>query len=337
MLAADLHVHLDGSLRRSTLLELAREQGVCPESGDGESFVSGLPFTRGMTLVSCLARFDVTVGLLQSERVLRRVADELVRDCYLDGVRHVEIRMCPPLHTRAGLSPHEALEAVVEGIDAGASACSPPGSGELMSARVILSVLEGSTGRDADALVDLAMGYAGSGVAGVDLAGDEALFEAAVFERAFSRAGSAGLGVTVHAGEGADPTHVIDAVTRLKADRIGHGVAAARDSEAIGLLAETGTVVECCISSNLHTGAIGALEEHPLPLFLDRGVRAVLATDNRFFSGTTLSREYDLAAEHLGLGRESLSAMAVESARASFLPGEERRRLIDLVSESAGA
>jgi len=337
MLTTDLHVHLDGSLRDSTLLELARSHGVCPSDEDGDAFVAGLTFEEGMTLQSCLDRFTATVGLLQSRAALCRAADELVRDCYLDGVRHAEIRFCPLLHTRAGLDVNEALEAVVAGIDRGVAACQRGSDDEWMSAGVIVSILEGSTENDAKLLCDLAIHHAGSGVLGIDLAGDESLFDAKRYRSTFMLARAAGLGVTVHAGEGCEPSHIRDAVLKLGADRIGHGTSAARDMSVVELLAKSGTAVECCLTSNLHTGAIASLAEHPLPLFLKEGVRATLATDNRFFSRTTVSGEYDLAAEALGIEREDLVRMAVEGGRSSFLESGERGRLVEVLSESAAA
>lgn len=337
MLASDLHVHLDGSIREGTLMELARSQGACPKGVEEDRFLSRLRFEPGMTLASCLERFETTVGLLQSPTALRDVADELVQDCYLDGVRHAEVRFCPTLHTRGGMPREEALEAVVSGLERGAAACVSGDAGEWMSAGVVISILEGATDDDTSALAELAVRFAGSGVLGLDLAGDEALFDASRYERAFSLARDAGLGVTVHAGEGHDPSHVARAVETLGADRIGHGTSAARDPRVMELLAARGTTVECCLSSNLHTGAIGSYAAHPLPLFLKNGVRATLATDNRFFSRTSLSAEYDLAAEHLGLERDQMASIALESARASFLRPSDRRSLERVIRESIEA
>ncbi len=337
MLAADLHVHLDGSLRESTLVELARDQGAWPRGVDERVYLSRLAFEPGMTLSSCLGRFEMTVGLLQSSRLLRRVADELVRDCFTDGVRHAEVRFCPLLHTRGGMAPDDALRAVISGLEQGTAACTSGGSGEWMSAGVIVSVLEGSEDADVSALVDLAVAHAGSGVIGLDLAGDESLFDAGRYAAPFAGAKEAGLGVTVHAGEGNDASHIIQAVERLGADRVGHGTSAVGDPRAMELLRRSGTTIECCLTSNLHTGAIGSYSQHPLPAFLRNGVRAVLATDNRFFSKTSLSKEYDLAAEHLGLTRDELAGMALESARSSFLAEGERRRLVEVIAHSVEA
>jgi adenosine deaminase len=329
MLASDLHVHLDGSLRADTVRELGAAAGLWSEA-DGSARVSALRFRPGMSLTSCLARFETTIGLLQTAPALSRAARELVQDSYLDGVRHTEFRLCPPLHTRRGLTEEEVMEAVLAGADEGVSDCSREAPGELVSARAVLSVLEGMDQDAADRIVRLAIRFADAGVAGVDLAGDESLFDPGPLARPFGDARDAGLGITVHAGEGHDASHVTSAVEVLRAARIGHGVSAGSDRRVTALLAERGVTVEVCLTSNVHTGAVARLEDHPLPRLLRAGVRVTLATDNRFFSGTTLSREYDLAAERLLVGREDIAPMVMESAASSFLPPSTREALGEL-------
>ena len=337
MLAADLHVHLDGSLRAATLTEFALERGMCTRDASGDRWTSDLAFKDGMSLRSCLLRFEATVSLLQDKDALERVAAELVEDCYSDGVRHAEIRLCPLLHTKEGLRPEEALEAALTGIDRAVSALSADTAAEWMSAAVVISILEGMDDTRASLLIDLALRYADRGVLGVDLAGDESLWSADRFDAHFSRARENGLGVTVHAGEAGGPGHVAEAVLKLRADRIGHGTSAARDPAVLELLAERGVTVECCLTSNVHTGAVVEYVAHPLPSFLEAGVRVALATDNRFFSQTSLSREYDIAAERLSVPRSALGRVALESAAASFLPDERKARLERLVASSIEA
>jgi len=335
MLASDLHVHLDGSLRESTLVELACERGAWPDSAPGREYAARMRFGPGMSLRECLSRFEATVALLQSADALARVAGELVEDSYLDGARHLEVRLCPALHTRAGLSAEAVLEAVIAGLDDGVNAVGRAFPHDLVSARVIVTALEGMTEDQAGSLVTLAARYR-DGVCGVDLAGDETLFDAGRYGGLFSRARDAGLGITVHAGEAGGAEHVREAVIEYGARRIGLGVAAARNAAVMGLLAERGVVVEACLSSNVHTGAVGRIEDHPLRTFLAHGVRVVIATDNRFFSSTTLSAEYDVARERLGVTEEEAGRMAVESARAAFLSEAERGALEGLYAVAAG-
>ena len=336
MLASDLHVHLDGSLRDETLVALSRDAGLIPATADAEEFARNLLFRPGMSLSSCLSRFDMTVGLLQTRRALERVALELVCDCYLDGVRHAEIRFCPALHTREGLSSVDALTAVLRGAEQGVGEALASAPTDRMSARVVVSVLEGMSEEEAGALVDLAIGLADSGVAGVDLAGDEALFDPARYARPFARAAEAGLGVTVHAGEGGDAANVAAAVELLGADRIGHGVSAASDPGTMSLLVDRDVAVEVCLSSNLHTGAVESLGAHPLCRLVDAGVPVALATDNRFFSSTSLSREYELAIREAGASRELVGQSVLTSAEAAFLPDDDRAALRELYRSSLG-
>ncbi|MBM3307440.1 MAG: adenosine deaminase [Candidatus Eisenbacteria bacterium] len=335
MLASDLHVHLDGSLRASTLVELARAQGAWPNGARGDEYAARLRFRDGMSLRGCLERFEATVALLQSAGALGRAARELVEDSHLDGARHIEVRVCPPLHTRGGLSADQVVGSVLSGFESGAAGVAAASPGDSVSARIVVTVLEGMGADEAEALAALAARHAG-GVVGLDLAGDESLFDAARYRRAFARARDAGLGLAAHAGEGRDASHVRVAVMELGVLRIGHGTAASRDPEVLSLLAERGVTVEACLSSNVHTGAVATIEDHPLRTFLRSGVRVALATDNRFFSSTTLSREYDLARERLGLTEAHVASLVGDSARAAFLPDEERRGLERLYLSSIG-
>ncbi len=336
MLASDLHVHLDGSLRTETLVELASIEGVCP-AGGGDDLAERLRFHPGMTLPSCLARFGTTIGLLQTEGALTRAAAELVWDCYLDGVRHAEIRLCPVLHTRRGLAADAVVESVLRGIEDGVTRVHARVPDDWVSAVVVIAVIEGMDADEAHELVSLAARHRGSGVAGVGLAGNEALFDARRYERPFRAARDAGLHVTVHAGEGHDPSHVRDAVTVLGAERIGHGTSAADDPDVMALLRERDVAVEVCLTSNVHTGAVARIDEHPLPALIEAGVPATLATDNRFFSNTTISREYDLAAEVLDLGPEAIDRLVIAGATSAFLPAPDRATLKEIYRGSLGS
>ncbi len=336
MLVSDLHVHLDGSFREETLVGLAVERVLEPDESRARDLARRLRFGPAMSLGACLERFHVTTALLQTSKALERVASELVRDSYLDGVRHLEVRLCPALHAGFGLTGQEIVESVLAGMEDGAGRAAGDGSTAVVTAGLVLAVLEGMSAEEAADVVDLAAGYAESGVLGIDLAGDEALFDAARYAAAFGRARDAGLGVTVHAGEGHEAAHIRDAVETLGAERIGHGTTVLDSPGTADLVAERGVTLEVCLTSSVHTGAARSVAEHPLPRMLAAGLRVTLATDNRFLSATTLSREYDLAASELALDRRDLDRMAIESASSSFLPEPERARLESLVRASVG-
>jgi adenosine deaminase len=157
------------------------------------------------------------------------------------------------------------------------------------------------------------------GVVGFDIAGPEAPFPPLLFRAAYELAGYMHLHKTVHAGESEGPERIWEALDNLGPQRIGHGTSAGRDPELIKRLAADGVVVEVCLSSNLQTGAVDDLRNHPLPRFLDAGVKVALSTDNPTVSSTTLSREYALAMELFGLSEDDVRRLARMACEATFL------------------
>lgn len=270
---ADLHVHLDGSLRASTLAELAREAGTPPPED--------LLFSPGMSLEAALSRFAFTLSLLQEPEAVQRVAAEICEDFAARAVTTLEIRFAPQLH--GGDDPAIFVDAALRGIDGRAG--------------LILCLLYGESPEMAELLVDIA--GARQGVVGIDLAGGPAPvheFFMADYAAAFRRAGDLGLGRTIHAGEGRPPAEIRTAVELLGAERIGHGTTLLDDPAVADLLRQRGVTVEACVSSNWHVGAIGRIEEHPLPRWLARGIRACVCTDN------TLLSDVDSPEEHRRVG-----------------------------------
>lgn len=284
---ADLHLHLDGSLRRETLYELAEEAGT-EISGDVAFFV-------GMGLQSALNRFALTLSLLQSQAAIERVAFEICEDAAMNGVTTLEIRFAPQLHE--GLS----LEAAVD------AAC----SGAEGRAGLILCGLYGESPEVLEALVRIAASR--EGVVGIDLAGGPLAghnFAMADYAPAFAAARDAGLGRTVHAGEGRPPHEIGVAIEKLYAQRIGHGTTLLEDGRVLELVLERGVTLEACVTSNLHTGAISSLDAHPLRKWLEKGVQVCICTDNTLFSNVSAPEEYVRVAEALGLSEAQLEACA---------------------------
>lgn len=264
---ADLHRHLDGSLRPATLRELAVRGGV--------SLPEDIRFRPGMGLPEALSRFALTLAVLQDLDAVRRVAGEICQDAEADRVTTLEIRFAPQLH---GDSIPAAIDAALEGID--------------RRAGLILCALYG----DSPSLVDALVAAAGSrpGVVGLDLAGGpmpEQRWDLASYAPAFRRAAELGMGRTVHAGEGRPAGEIRTAIELALAQRIGHGTTLLDDPPVVDLVIERGVTIEACPTSNLHTGAIARLEDHPLPRWLALGVRACVCTDNTLFSDVTASGE----------------------------------------------
>jgi adenosine deaminase len=290
---ADLHRHLDGSLRESTLHELAADASV--------SVPAALRFTPGMGLDGALARFRVTVAALQRPSALRRVAAELCEDAAATGVTTLEIRFAPQLH--GAIEP--AIDAVLEGLAGRAG--------------LLLCALYGEPPALVESLVRA--GAARPGVAGVDLAGGPTpghTWSLSAYAPAFRLAAELGLGRTVHAGEGRPPSEIRTAIEELGAQRIGHGTTLLGDPAVVDLVRERGVTIEACATSNLHTGVIPQIADHPLPRWLELGVRVCICTDNTLLSGVSAVEEHARVRAIPGMTDELLARAIAHGHAAAF-------------------
>ena len=292
---ADLHRHLDGSLRETTLHELAAHRKiVLPEA---------LRFYDGMGLSDALARFQVTLSVLQAPHEVRRVAAEMCEDARLEGVDTLEIRFAPQLHR--GAPVEDIVDAALMGIDDRAG--------------LILCGLYGEDPAVMEALVDI--GIRRRGVVGIDLAGGPSpkhTWSMTDYGHAFTTAREHGLGRTVHAGEGRPPSEIATAIKTLHAQRIGHGTTLIQDPRVVEMVLEHGVTLEACPTSNIHTGVISRLEDHPLRAWLDLGVAVCVCTDNTFFSDVDAPRELDAVAVAQGLSAAQVQQLVDYGHRAAF-------------------
>lgn len=292
---ADLHRHLDGSIRPSTLAELAaRARTTVPVD---------LAFTAGMGLSAALARFAFTLSLLQEPATVRRVASEMCEDAAAEGVTTLEIRFAPQLH--GGASVEAIIDAAIEGAAGRAG--------------VVLCGLHGEPTEVLAALVEAAASR--PGVVGIDLAGGPSRDRPLGLRDhapSFRRAAELGIGRTVHAGEGRPPEEIRVAVEELGAQRIGHGTTLLEDPSVRDLVIERGVTIEACPTSNVHTGVIRSVEEHPLVRWIDAGVRACVCADNTLLSATTAAQEIARARAIPGMTERTLAKAIEYGHRAAF-------------------
>jgi adenosine deaminase len=331
---AELHCHLDGSLRSTTLHELAVEREI-PLPANPQELADWMRVDDAHNLEEYLARFDVTLAVMQDEASLERVARELVLDAARDGVRYIEIRFCPELSTREGLTSHEVLAAVIRGAARGERE-----TGTV--ARHIVCALRTFPVSDAMQMAELAVAFRGPVVA-FDLAGGEAGHPASRFAAAFEFARHNDLAVTVHAGEGAGAESIREAVHRCGANRIGHGTRLLEDPSLLQYVIDRQIPLEVCPTSNVQTRVTDTFADHPLALYVERGAVVTLSTDNRMMSGVTLTDEYLRCARSLGFTFDMLASLSLASFSAAFLPFAERRRLhtaasreIEVLAREAG-
>jgi adenosine deaminase len=327
---AELHVHLDGSLRPQTMIELARAAGVELPSADPEALRRHMLVDDARNLEDYLRRFDITIALLQDPGAIERVAYEMVEDARADGLRYLEVRYCPILSTRGGLSIEEAVAAEQRGLLRGAR-----------DFGVRTGIINCSLRHYApDVSLDLARRSAalkGQGVVGFDLAGGEAGRPPGVHGAAFDAARAGGLGITVHAGEAAGAESIAEAVHRCHADRIGHGTRLHEDPALRDELRDRRILIETNITSNLQTHAVARAEEHPVRGYVAAGLAVTLCTDSWLMSGTSLTNEYWIAHTALGLGRAELERMILHGFDGAFLPWPEKQALLAEVREELRA
>ena len=292
---ADLHRHLDGSLRPSTLHELAQRKGL--------AVPQDLPFQAAVGLDAALARFAFMLSLLQCPTELRRIASEMCEDARDENVTTLEIRFAPQLHRAASMS--DIVDAALEGVAGRAG--------------LILCGLYGEPPSVLEQLVDIAATR--KGVVGIDLAGGPLpthSFGLNDYAPAYRRAKEHGIGRTVHAGEGRPASEIRSAIEVLHAQRIGHGTTLLDDPAVTDLVIERGVVIEACPTSNVHTGVVASVETHPLVKWLDRGVRVCVNADNTFLSGVNVRNEYERVARIPGMDEAKLRTLVETGHAAAF-------------------
>jgi len=318
---AELHCHLDGSVRPATLLELAAEYGVVMPRADEESLRDFMIVKDARSLEEYLERFSITLSVMQTASALERIAYELAEDAAAEGVRYIEVRYAPVLNLRDGLTMERSVEATLAGL---ARAEREHG----IAGRVIVCALRHMTPELSLELARLAVGFKGRGVVGFDLAGGEAGNAASRHAPAFFHAREHDLACTCHAGEGAGADSVRQAVHLCGADRLGHATRLIEDESLTEYVNDRRIALEICLTSNVQTRAASSYEVHPLREYFDRGLNVVLNTDNRLMSGTTLVDEYALAAERLDFTLDELSTVALNGFESAFLPWAERQELL---------
>jgi adenosine deaminase len=326
---AELHVHLDGSLRPGTVWELAQEQDVelpaDSEEGIGRWFRQELP---ERDLVGYLARFDVTTAVMQTPEALERIAFELLEDAAAENVWYMEVRYAPILSTKRGLSPRQVVDAVHRGLARGQR------EHPRTQAYQIICGLRHFEPERALRMAALAVEYKGRGVLAFDLAGAEVDNPAKRFREAFYLVLNANLNVTVHAGEAYGPESIHQALHWAGAHRIGHGVRLREDDDLVEYVRDHRIPLEMCPTSNVQTGAVDSIEEHPIREYFDRGVRVTVNTDNRLMSDTTMTQELTLLVEHLGFDLEEIKKLLLNGFKSAFLRYPERKTLIGEASEA---
>ncbi len=318
-----LHDHLDGGLRPTTILELAAGISHPLPASDPEGLAAWFyQGGRDADLERYLEAFANTVAVMQTEEAITRVARECAEDLDEDGVVYAEVRYAPELSTAGGLS----LDQVFGALGAGLAAAPPT-----IQMRLLACVMRQEDRGEEVVAAALRARERGIPVVGVDLAGPEDGFPASRHGRAIATARDGGLHVTLHAGEAAGLDSISDALV-TGAERLGHGVRIADDLASDGSpgpvareVLASGIALEVCPTSNVHTGVVGALDDHPVQRLRDAGFLVTISTDNRLMSRVSATEELLATAEAFGWDLDDVRDVTEVAARAAFLDDEVAR------------
>jgi adenosine deaminase len=329
-----LHDHLDGGVRPQTIIELAKDQKYkkLPTADAGELaewFYRGA--ARG-SLSLFLEGFEHTCGVMQTEEALERVAYETLEDMKKDGVVYIESRFAPVFHINKKLDPHKVVKAVLSGFEHGKKDFG-------VHYGLIICAMRNMDPSVSLEMAELAVDFRNRGVVGFDLAGEEGGYPPKKHVDAFHYIQRENFNITVHAGEAYGKASIWQAIQWCGAHRIGHATRLIEDMRVKkGEVLNMGTLaqyvldkripLELCLTSNVHTGAVQSMEEHPFGILYRYKFRCTLNTDDRLMSNVTLTDEYCTAAEMFDLKFEDLEKLTINAMKSAFMPYKQRIALI---------
>jgi len=322
----DLHVHLDGSLRLETILDIAKSEGTDLPADTVEGLRDAIGCGNNFgSLVDYLKGFEITLKVMQTEESLERIAFELAEDAHRENVRYMEVRYSPMLHTRRGLKLTKVVEAVLDGLRRARETYG-------IKANVIICGIRNISPESSYEMAELAVAYKGRGVVGFDLAGAEADFPAKHHRRAFQLVRDNNINCTIHAGEAYGPESVAQAIHVCGAHRIGHGVRLRENGDLLHYVNDHRIPLEICPSSNVQTGAVRDIPSHPLKLYFDLGLRVTVNTDNRLITDTSVSKELWLCHSQMEMSFKDIKSLIVSGFKSSFRPFHEKQAALRRVT-----
>jgi len=323
-----LHEHLDGVLRPQSVIELAKDVGyVGLPSSDSKALAEW--FHQGAnqgSLAKYLEGFAHTIAVMQTEEALERVAYEQAEDLSKDGVVYFETRFAPIFHTKKGLTHQQVVSAVLKGLERGRKDYG------IASGLIICAMRNMDVSLE---MAELAVDFRERGVVGFDLAGEEGGYPPKKHVDAFHYIQRENFNITIHAGEGYGKESIWQAIQYCGAHRIGHGTRliddiAVVDGRAVKLgdlaqyVLDKRIPLEICLISNVHTGATPSLAEHPFKILYQEKFRVTLNTDNRLMSSTSMTQEFEAAADTFGLSMDDFEKTTINAMKSAFLPYKQR-------------
>jgi adenosine deaminase len=323
-----LHEHLDGVLRPGTIVELARDARYTklPTTEPGALAAWFHQGANKGSLAKYLEGFTHTIAVMQTEEALERAACEQAEDLAGDGVVYFETRFAPVFHTKKGLSHHQVVAAVLKGLERGRKKFG------IHSGLIICAMRNMTSSLD---MAELAVDFRQRGVVGFDLAGEEGGYPPKKHVDAFHYIQRENFNITIHAGEGYGKESIWQAIQYCGAHRIGHGTRLIDDITVVdGKAVKLGELaqyvldkripIESCLTSNVHTGAVPSLAQHPFGLLYREGFRVTLNTDNRLMSDTSMTQEFQVAQQTFRLTLDDFEKITINAMKSAFIGYRER-------------
>lgn len=326
----ELHRHLEGSWRFSTLLEVARTHKLDLPYDDIDDFRrlvqihdKDYPFT----FQNFLSKFDTLRLMYRSPEIIHEITRQAIADAAADNIHYLELRFTPVALTRIkGFPIADAMDWVIEASAQAAADFS-------IGVKLIASVNRHESVALAEEVLKLSIDRKDKGIVALDLAGGEVDFPGDSFAGIFNEAKQSGLNITIHAGEWGGPENIKLAIETLNAERIGHGVRILEDENVVALAKERDIVLEVCPTSNYQSGVVKRLSNHPLKKICESGIKVTINTDDPGISQIDLSDEYEVAVQTLGFSLEQLQESILIGAQAAFLPDVKRKLLVEDLTE----
>ncbi|HDD56005.1 MAG TPA: adenosine deaminase [Chloroflexi bacterium] len=323
----ELHRHLEGSLRVPTMMEIVRAHEMDVKNTGYLRPLVQVDHDEPYTFENFLSKFGTLRLFYKSPDIIKRVSWEAVEDAALDNVRYMELRFTPAALSRAqGFPMAQVVDWVIESVHQAADHFQ-------VMVRLIISINRHESLDIAGEGLEIAMARKKDGIVGVDLAGNEAEFSAEPFRDLFEEARQGGLRVTIHAGEWSGAENVRQAIEDLGADRIGHGIRVLEDPRVVALARERGTVFEVCVTSNLHSGVVDKVSDHPIVKMIESGLNVTINTDDPSISRINLSSEYQTVHKDLGISMDMIGTRVKAAAQGAFLPAELRSKLANAIEK----
>ena len=319
---AELHTHIDGALRVETVIELAKKQHIDLPTYDISALKKLLTNDENCkSLIDYFKPFEYTLSVMQTQESLERVMYEFIEDSFKDNIRYSEARFCPSLHTNNGLSLKQIMNATIKGKEQAEK------DFDIKSNLIVCGLRQLDTRSNIE-LAQLACDYKNKGVVAFDLAGEELNRPAKNHIKAFELATKNNLCRTVHAGEVDGAHSIADAIHYLNAQRIGHGTNLFQDTDLLNYVADRQIGLEICLTSNLQTKSVNDITKHPIKEYLHQHIAVTLNTDSTLISGTTLSKELELAVKLFDFSLDEIKKIMTFGFEQAFIKIDEKENLL---------